>query len=115
MSDESVCELLEVGLGMLARARLTEGLRNSAGACVQAITRAVFTRLKGLTPEDVDRLVAATQEVEKKQKEKNLAEEKTHNGREEGAEAGAGAERTASLDSAEGQSHTISTQSSPEI
>lgn len=77
MSDESVCELLEVGLGMLARARLTEGLRNSAGACVQAITRAVFTRLKGLTPEDVDRLVAATQEVEEKQKEKKDQEEKT--------------------------------------
>lgn len=75
MSDESVCELLEVGLGMLARARLTEGLRNSAGACVQAITRAVFTRLRGLTPEDVDKLVAATQNVEDKQEEKKEKEE----------------------------------------
>lgn len=68
MGDESVCELLEVGLGMLARARLTEGLRNSAGVCVQAVVRAVFTRLKTLTPEGVEKLVQASKEIEEKEK-----------------------------------------------
>lgn len=56
MGDESVCELLEVGLGMLARARLSEGLRNSAQACVQVITRAVFTRLRTMSPETIQQL-----------------------------------------------------------
>lgn len=54
MGDESVCELLEVGLGMLARGRLSEGLRSTAQLCVQAITRACFVRLKSLRPEDVE-------------------------------------------------------------
>lgn len=57
MADESVCELLEVGLGMLARARLGEGLRNSAQSCVQTIVRACFVRLRSLTHEDVERLL----------------------------------------------------------
>ena len=70
MGDESVCELLEVGLGMLARARLTEGLRNSAGVCVQAVVRAVFIRLKGMTPESVEKLVKASREIEDKEKAK---------------------------------------------
>lgn len=59
MSDESVCELLEVGLGMLARARLGEGLRGMAQGCVQGIVRAAFGRLRGLTQEDVDGLLEA--------------------------------------------------------
>jgi len=54
MSDEGVCELLEVGLGMLARGRLSEGLRSSAQMCVQAITRTCFVRLRALRPEDVE-------------------------------------------------------------
>lgn len=62
MSDESVCELLEVGLGMLGRARLGEGLRNGAQSCVQGIVRACFARLKSLTKEDVDRLMASVRE-----------------------------------------------------
>ncbi|WVQ85543.1 hypothetical protein IAT38_007709 [Cryptococcus sp. DSM 104549] len=66
MGDESVCELLEVGLGMLARARLGEGLRNTAQSCVQAIVRACFKRLKTLKPEDVERLLQASQDEEKK-------------------------------------------------
>jgi len=70
MGDESVCELLEVGLGMLARARLTEGLRNSAGVCVQAVVRAVFARLKSLTPENVEKLVEVSKELEEKEKAK---------------------------------------------
>jgi brefeldin A-resistance guanine nucleotide exchange factor 1 len=65
MSDESVCELLEVGLGMLARARLTEGLRNAAGICVGSITRQVFGRLKGLNKEDVEKLIKAMAEDDK--------------------------------------------------
>jgi brefeldin A-resistance guanine nucleotide exchange factor 1 len=63
MADESVCELLEVGLGMLAKARLGEGLRNAAQSCVQGIVRACFARLKGLTKEDVDRLLASVRET----------------------------------------------------
>lgn len=62
MADESVCELLEVGLGMLARARLGEGLRNAAQSCVQAVVRACFTRLKSLKKEDVDKLLDAVKE-----------------------------------------------------
>lgn len=54
MGDESVCELLEVGLGMLARGRLSDGLRSSAQLCVQAITRAAFVRLRSLSAEDVE-------------------------------------------------------------
>ena len=65
MSDESVCELLEVGLGMLARARLTEGLRNAAGLCVAAITRQVFNRLKTLDKDDVDKLIKSMGDDEK--------------------------------------------------
>lgn len=63
MADESVCELLEVGLGMLARARLGEGLRNAAQGCVQNIVRSCFARLKTLTKEDVDRLLASVRET----------------------------------------------------
>lgn len=54
MGDEGVCELLEVGLGMLARGRLSEGLRSSAQLCVQSITRTCFLRLRGLRLEDVE-------------------------------------------------------------
>ena len=63
MADESVCELLEVGLGMLGRARLGDGLRNAAQSCVQGIVRACFARLKTLTREDVDRLMASVRET----------------------------------------------------
>jgi brefeldin A-resistance guanine nucleotide exchange factor 1 len=63
MADESVCELLEVGLGMLARARLGEGLRNAAQNCVQGLVRACFTRLKSLRKEDVERLLASVKET----------------------------------------------------
>ena len=66
MGDESACELLEVGLGMLARARLSDGLRNSAQSCVQAITRACFARLKILAPADVERLLEAARVEEAK-------------------------------------------------
>jgi brefeldin A-resistance guanine nucleotide exchange factor 1 len=55
IGDEGVCELLEVGLGMLARGRLSDGLRGTAQICVQAITRACFLRLRTLSPEDVER------------------------------------------------------------
>ncbi|GMK55656.1 hypothetical protein CspeluHIS016_0207120 [Cutaneotrichosporon spelunceum] len=54
IGDEGVCELLEVGLGMLARGRLSDGLRATAQICVQAITRACFLRLRTLSPEDVE-------------------------------------------------------------
>jgi brefeldin A-resistance guanine nucleotide exchange factor 1 len=63
MADESVCELLEVGLGMLARARLGDGLRTAAQSCVQGIVRACFARLKILTKDDVDRLMASVKET----------------------------------------------------
>lgn len=63
MADESVCELLEVGLGMLARARLGDGLRNAAQSCVQGIVRACFARLKSLTKDDVNRLLASVRET----------------------------------------------------
>lgn len=63
MADESVCELLEVGLGMLARARLGEGLRTAAQSCVQGIVRACFARLKTLTKDDVDRLLASGKKI----------------------------------------------------
>ncbi|KAK8865894.1 hypothetical protein IAR55_001042 [Kwoniella newhampshirensis] len=65
MGDESVCELLEVGLGMLARARLGEGVRNSAQSCVQDIVRAGFRRLKSLTTDDVERLLSDNKEMTK--------------------------------------------------
>ncbi|OCF55504.1 Sec7 domain-containing protein [Kwoniella mangroviensis CBS 10435] len=87
MGDESVCELLEVGLGMLARSRLGEGVRNSAQASVQGITRVCFVRLKVLRPEDVERLLGANEGVQPKKvineesqeqvnEEKSPAEEK---------------------------------------
>ncbi|EIW72629.1 hypothetical protein TREMEDRAFT_41874 [Tremella mesenterica DSM 1558] len=59
MGDESVCELLEVGLGMLARARLGEGLRNTAQSCVQTLVKGCFTRLRRMSPEDMQRLMQA--------------------------------------------------------
>ena len=65
MGDESVCELLEVGLGMLARARLGDGLRNAAQSCVQTLTRRVFVRLKTLGPEQVDELLSAAKRLDK--------------------------------------------------
>lgn len=70
MGDESVCELLEVGLGMLARARLSEGLRSTAQSCVQTIVRAAFKRLKTLTPEDVEKLLQAAKEAEVEREKK---------------------------------------------
>lgn len=63
MADESVCELLEVGLGMLGKARLGEGLRNAAQSGVQGIVRACFARLKTLTKADVDRLMTSARET----------------------------------------------------
>jgi len=68
MGDESVCELLEVGLGMLARARLTEGLRNSAGVCVQSIVRAVFRRLGQMKQGDVERIMEVQKQLEDREK-----------------------------------------------
>jgi len=81
MGDESVCELLEVGLGMLARARLGEGLRNTAQSCVQAIVRAAFTRLRGLTPEHVERLLEAGRTVEREEVKENGSTEKENGGK----------------------------------
>jgi hypothetical protein len=75
MGDESVCELLEVGLGMLARARLSEGLRNTAQNCVQTIVRAAFRRLKTLTPEDVERLLEAAKKAEEEREGRERAAE----------------------------------------
>jgi brefeldin A-resistance guanine nucleotide exchange factor 1 len=73
MGDESVCELLEVGLGMLARARLSEGLRNTASSSVQVIVRACFARLKTQTPEDVEKLLKAGREAEEERERKEKA------------------------------------------
>ena len=70
MGDESVCELLEVGLGMLARARLTEGLRNSAGVCVQSIVRAVFRRLGQMKQGDVEKIMEVQKQLEEREKAK---------------------------------------------
>ncbi|WRT64093.1 uncharacterized protein IL334_001022 [Kwoniella shivajii] len=75
MGDESVCELLEVGLGMLARARLGESVRNAAQTCVQGITRACFVRLKVLQPEDVQRSLEANDNVQVKTVIKEEAEQ----------------------------------------
>lgn len=50
LTDEAVCEILEVGLGMGGRARLSEGLRKTAQSTVQAIVHAGFTRLKKMDP-----------------------------------------------------------------
>ncbi len=50
LTDEGVCEMLEVGLGMGGRARLAEGLRRTAQTTVQAIVKAGFVRLKGIDP-----------------------------------------------------------------
>lgn len=66
MGDESVCELLEVGLGMLARARLGEGVRATAQSCVQNIVTSAFRRLKGLQKEDVDKLLEDAKHHEEK-------------------------------------------------
>lgn len=84
MGDESVCELLEVGLGMLARARLSESLRNTAQSCVQVIVRAAFRRLKTLTKEDVERLLEGAREAEAEREKREKEREKV------GAVAGAG-------------------------
>lgn len=59
IGDEGVCELLEVGLGMLARGRLSEGLRSTAQLSVQAITRSCFLRLRSLSAEDVERALSS--------------------------------------------------------
>lgn len=66
MGDESVCELLEVGLGMLARARLGEGVRATAQSCVQSIVTSAFRRLKGLQKGDVDKLLEDAKHYEEK-------------------------------------------------
>ncbi|OXG34789.1 Sec7 domain-containing protein [Cryptococcus neoformans Bt120] len=66
MGDESICELLEVGLGMLARARLGEGVRATAQNCVQSIVTSAFRRLKGLQKEDVDKLLEDAKHHEEK-------------------------------------------------
>lgn len=66
MGDESVCELLEVGLGMLARARLGEGVRATAQSCVQSIVTSAFRRLKGLQKDDVDKLLEDAKHYEEK-------------------------------------------------
>jgi brefeldin A-resistance guanine nucleotide exchange factor 1 len=95
MGDESVCELLEVGLGMLARARLSEGLRSTAQSCVQTIVRAAFKRLKELTPEDVEKLLRAAKdaEAEREKKEQEATEKAqiaTHAASNEGEEINEG-------------------------
>jgi brefeldin A-resistance guanine nucleotide exchange factor 1 len=74
MSDESVCELLEAGLALLARARLGEGIRNMAQSCVQGIVRAAFGKLNSTTKEDVERLFEAVKEEESKTMEVEEAE-----------------------------------------
>nr|XP_031861344.1 uncharacterized protein CI109_003316 [Kwoniella shandongensis]KAA5528416.1 hypothetical protein CI109_003316 [Kwoniella shandongensis] len=74
MGDESVCELLEVGLGMLARARLGEGVRNTAQSCVQGIVRASFRRLRSLSVDDVEKLMSASKELEKTEEKTEEAE-----------------------------------------
>ncbi|ORX34283.1 putative golgi-specific brefeldin a-resistance guanine nucleotide exchange factor 1 [Kockovaella imperatae] len=93
MGDESVCELLEVGLGMLARARLSDGLRNAAQSCVQTLTRTVFMRLKHLAPEQVDELLRAAKQledekVERQKERRRLKAEKRKQAEEEGARDG---------------------------
>ena len=75
MGDESVCELLEVGLGMLARARLSDGLRNAAQSCVQALTRTCFLRLRDLGVGQVKDLMAGAKKLEQ-EKEARRAERK---------------------------------------
>ena len=102
MGDESVCELLEVGLGMLARARLSEGLRSTAQSCVQTIVRAAFKRLKTLTPDDVDRekREAVAQTPAQSPKQEKIALDST--GR-NSAEDEAGKEEAGSRESQEGQ------------
>ncbi|KAJ9098681.1 hypothetical protein QFC21_004329 [Naganishia friedmannii] len=50
LTDEGVCEILEVGLGMGGRARLGEGLRRTAQNTVGAIVKAGFGRLKLMDP-----------------------------------------------------------------
>ncbi len=93
--DESVCELLEVGLGMLARARLSEGLRNTAQSSVQGIVRACFLRLRGLTPGNVERLLDAGRGDQtepkvkpKEEKEKERGKDKKNGLKEKGKENG---------------------------
>ncbi|WVQ71161.1 hypothetical protein IAR50_000686 [Cryptococcus sp. DSM 104548] len=66
MGDESVCELLEVGLGMLARARLGEGVRSTAQNCVQAIVRNAFGKLRNMNQKDVDKFMKDAKEYEMK-------------------------------------------------
>ncbi|ORY28981.1 hypothetical protein BCR39DRAFT_467884 [Naematelia encephala] len=78
MGDESVCELLEVGLGMLARARLGESLRNTAQSCVQAIVRTAFRRLRTLTSGDVERLLEAGKRVEDKARKREEEKQKSN-------------------------------------
>ncbi|WVR05849.1 hypothetical protein IAU60_002875 [Kwoniella sp. DSM 27419] len=72
MGDESVCELLETGLGMLARSRLGEGVRSTAQGCVQSIVRVCFARLKVLTPEDAERLLGGNESNEQEIKADNV-------------------------------------------
>lgn len=71
MGDEGVCELLEVGLGMLARGRLSDGLRSTAQLCVQAITRTAFRRLGSLRPEDVEQALSNRMAADKADKIKD--------------------------------------------
>ncbi|KAJ9109687.1 hypothetical protein QFC19_001917 [Naganishia cerealis] len=53
LNDEAVCEILEVGLGMGGRPRLSEGLRRTAQNTVGAIVKAGFGRLKVMDPKIV--------------------------------------------------------------
>nr|XP_018267160.1 Sec7 domain-containing protein [Kwoniella dejecticola CBS 10117]OBR89318.1 Sec7 domain-containing protein [Kwoniella dejecticola CBS 10117] len=98
MGDESVCELLEVGLGMLARARLGEGVRNSAQTTVQGITRACFVRLKSLRPEDVERLLGANENQPKTTIKEEVKQEIIEEKPEEKQETEAGPPETSSSD-----------------
>ena len=92
MGDESVCELLEVGLGMLARARLTEGLRNSAGVCVQSIVRAVFRRLGQMKQGDVEKIMEVQKQLEEREKAK--AKRSIEQARADGNEDGVGTDKS---------------------
>ena len=76
MGDESVCELLEVGLGMLARARLSDGLRNAAQSCVQALTRTCFLRLRDLGADQVAELIAGAKKLDKEKQARRAVRKK---------------------------------------
>jgi brefeldin A-resistance guanine nucleotide exchange factor 1 len=118
MNDEGVCELLEVGLGMLARGRLSEGLRSSAQMCVQAITRACFLRLRALRGEDVEIALRAAEESSKETTvhvpvERKLSEE-TPEEKSDEIEEGKGKEKEIVLDEKEEEKEQEPEKKDPE-